>query len=287
MAIRVERAGGSTRFLWDEDLDRWVLVHTDDTETGGDLNVQSLADLQSGEVLAEDLTVSDTATYNTVEYSNSNTMKFNQYYLGDSSGSYFTNNEYQKVLTITPSASAQNYLVLGKITAQNGGSIHVVNFEVALRSETLPDLSWSTRFTESYTQQLIKPLLWTKETTTAGFIIAFQILNSTLYGNVTVDVDVVPRDSSQKANVTINNTVSSEQTSVDTGYTSRDMDKIFFVDNTSDVTFDSTGAVKIPVGTTAQRPSSPTVGMIRFNTDNDHFEGYTGSAWIHLDTTYL
>ena len=48
----------------------------------------------------------------------------------------------------------------------------------------------------------------------------------TIYGNVTVDIDVVPRNSSQKANVTINNNQSSEQTSIDAGYTANDMIKV-------------------------------------------------------------
>lgn len=40
-----------------------------------------------------------------------------------------------------------------------------------------------------------------------------------------------------------------------------------------------TGAMKVPVGTTAQRPSAPITGMIRFNTTTNKFEGYTGLAW--------
>lgn len=47
-----------------------------------------------------------------------------------------------------------------------------------------------------------------------------------------------------------------------------------------------TGALQLPVGTTAQRPQSPSVGMMRFNTDTNHFEGWTGSDWIHLETVY-
>ena len=35
-------------------------------------------------------------------------------------------------------------------------------------------------------------------------------------------------------------------------------------------------------GTTAQRPSAPQTGMIRFNTDLDSFEGYDGTAWSPL-----
>jgi hypothetical protein len=42
--------------------------------------------------------------------------------------------------------------------------------------------------------------------------------------------------------------------------------------------FTSTGAVKLPVGTVAQRPT-PVAGMLRFNDDSDEFEGYNGTAW--------
>jgi hypothetical protein len=45
------------------------------------------------------------------------------------------------------------------------------------------------------------------------------------------------------------------------------------------VTLDGTGAVTVPVGTVAERPSAPAAGMFRFNDDSDEFEGYDGSAW--------
>ena len=41
-------------------------------------------------------------------------------------------------------------------------------------------------------------------------------------------------------------------------------------------------AFKVPVGTTAQRPSSPQTGSIRYNTDEGTVEGYTGTYWINL-----
>jgi hypothetical protein len=43
-------------------------------------------------------------------------------------------------------------------------------------------------------------------------------------------------------------------------------------------TFTSTGAVKAPVGTTAERPT-PATGMIRYNSSNGQFEGYYASTW--------
>ena len=41
----------------------------------------------------------------------------------------------------------------------------------------------------------------------------------------------------------------------------------------SQANFLSTDDIKIPVGSTAQRPSSPVVGMIRFNSDTNQYEG--------------
>ncbi len=56
--------------------------------------------------------------------------------------------------------------------------------------------------------------------------------------------------------------------------------------NTADpaVTFEVSGtdAVLLASGTTAERPSTPTAGMIRFNSTTSKFEGYTGSAWVDL-----
>ena len=46
------------------------------------------------------------------------------------------------------------------------------------------------------------------------------------------------------------------------------------------VVFDaSTGAASLPVGSTAQRPASPSSGMFRFNSTANQFEGYNGSSW--------
>ena len=50
---------------------------------------------------------------------------------------------------------------------------------------------------------------------------------------------------------------------------------------TGDLIFDTTGALTLPDGTQAQRPT-PAQGMVRFNTDTTQFEGYNGSAWGSL-----
>jgi hypothetical protein len=43
--------------------------------------------------------------------------------------------------------------------------------------------------------------------------------------------------------------------------------------------FVSTGAVTIPAGTTAQRPSPAVNGMFRYNTSNSTFEAYISGSW--------
>ena len=42
---------------------------------------------------------------------------------------------------------------------------------------------------------------------------------------------------------------------------------------------DSTSAILVPKGTTAQRPGSPVAGQLRFNTTFSRFEGYNGTAF--------
>ena len=44
-------------------------------------------------------------------------------------------------------------------------------------------------------------------------------------------------------------------------------------------TIDDTGFINLPVGTTAQRPSSPELGMMRWNTDEEYVEFYNGTEW--------
>ena len=47
----------------------------------------------------------------------------------------------------------------------------------------------------------------------------------------------------------------------------------------SNVQFTTTDAVKLPVGTTAQRPAVPSTGEIRYNTTTGKLEFYNGSSW--------
>lgn len=50
------------------------------------------------------------------------------------------------------------------------------------------------------------------------------------------------------------------------------------------LTMTSTGAVKVPSGTTAQRDAHNSVGHFRYNTSTSTFEGYTVSGWIQFQS---
>jgi hypothetical protein len=54
------------------------------------------------------------------------------------------------------------------------------------------------------------------------------------------------------------------------------------VDIAGKLTLSGTGAAKLNVGTTAERPVSPVNGDIRYNSDTSKYEGYSGSSWGQL-----
>ena len=284
--------GDNAVLIWDESADQFVLGTTtaigttqgDLTVTNGNLQVDTLKNREQ-------------------RYTTSNMMKFNQLYTGAAAGSYFSQNEYQKIVTITPDGDSQNYQVSGRILVQNAGEIQTINFIAALRSNTLPDLDWSISYTEDHNGTAhFKPQLWTKETTTAGFIFAIQKVSSgDLYGTVTVDLDVIPRTSALLDNVTVNTTQDSEQTAVDTGYTANDMT---LVRSISGSTIQFAGAYTFPTsdGTNGQVLSTNGSGALSFEslaatdvtitanntTDETTYitfvDGATGSQGLETDT---
>ena len=49
------------------------------------------------------------------------------------------------------------------------------------------------------------------------------------------------------------------------------------------LTINDTGHIQLPTGTTGERPGSPTVGMVRFNTTTTSVEVYTAAGWVAAD----
>jgi hypothetical protein len=58
-----------------------------------------------------------------------------------------------------------------------------------------------------------------------------------------------------------------------------------FTPATGVTVFTGTGSIRLPAGGSAARPATPTVGMIRYNTDSNLFEGYDGT-WTVLQGVY-
>jgi len=182
-----------------------------------------------GNVTAGQLSVTGVSTVGLVNYEGlaskySLSRQYSTYYVGSS---YLVPDEYQKVVTIIPSGSFQNYQIVGRMVAQSGSNSQTINFNALLRANSLPDLSWNITYNEELagSSAYITPQLWTKETTTAGFVLAFKV-NVQIFGNVTCDFVVIPRSASQHNNVTLNTSSSSEQSIVDTGYTANDFTKV-------------------------------------------------------------
>lgn len=50
----------------------------------------------------------------------------------------------------------------------------------------------------------------------------------------------------------------------------------------ADVDFTGSGAIKLNVGTTAERPAVPVTGDVRYNSDTSKYEGYSNGSWGQL-----
>jgi len=61
-------------------------------------------------------------------------------------------------------------------------------------------------------------------------------------------------------------------------------DKSVSVEANGHVVMDTTYALKVPTGNSAQRPASPENGQIRYNTDLNEFEFYVNNAWEEART---
>lgn len=49
-----------------------------------------------------------------------------------------------------------------------------------------------------------------------------------------------------------------------------------------DTEINDNGFLKIPVGSSSERPSNPQEGDFRYNTDNGSLEFYNGTEWVNV-----
>lgn len=196
------------------------------------------ADTVSGKLTFPD--GSNSPEFKEIRYTDALGMRVFQTYLGTS---YFVSGEYQKLIRVTPSGDSKNWQLVGRIIAQSGANIQTLYVNVALRSNTLPDLSWTTAYNEELStasSRYITPYLWTDETS-GDFIFVVKV-DSQIYGNITMELDVIERNSGDLADVTVYREPITEQTTVDAGYTENSFTRLTSI--TTDG-FDVTGNITV------------------------------------------
>lgn len=111
--------------------------------------------------------------------------------------------------------------------------------------------------------------LFVKEIVTENIRITDNYIETTL-SNSDIDIRANGSGSINLEDISIaDNTISAESDLV--------------IDPASEITvFDSTGAISLPSGTTAERPA-PEAGLVRYNSQLERFEGFDGSFWIQLN----
>jgi hypothetical protein len=179
----------------------------------------------------------------------------------------YSNSKVWGDLTVTGTINAlSDVTISGNITLanQNAGSI---NFAAGIASDIIP--------ATTNTYSLGNPTYnWSDVYSNNLYVGNISIKNntiSTISSNSDLSLSGNGTGSVNVENLSINN------------YTISTTDDITFTPGTGDsVIINSTGAIKIPVGGTMQRPSTSLTGMIRFNTDYNQYEGYDGSYWMPL-----
>jgi hypothetical protein len=98
-----------------------------------------------------------------------------------------------------------------------------------------------------------------------------NVIDSTDSSAITITPDVT-----MSAGVTVGNHVlPSSSSNIDLGSNSFEFRDLYL---SGTAVLSGTGAIQIPTGTEAERPT-PATGQLRFNTDEGTFEGYDGAEW--------
>ena len=117
---------------------------------------------------------------------------------------------------------------------------------------------------------------------------AFDANTANFYGDVVIAGNITVGDANTDS-ITVSadfesNLIPNESTTYSLGTTGKNWLSLFadnILNDTGIVTFGGTGAVAFPSANTALRPTGP-AGMLRFNSDENRFEGYDGTQWSGL-----
>lgn len=263
LVLEETMSGANGVWRWKSDLG--VLKLYRNTATARDFSTNS-SDLEistTGEVkVTNNFTANNIAKLNQIKYRYANTQEFSTSYVPVS---YLTAGEFQELLTVTPPGSSRNYDLRGTVFIQSGSACQVIDFNLVLRSDVLPQLSWNCVFEEHLTGGAlpwVKPVLWVKETTPAEFKMALQGLTGTVH-NITMHVRVVNRDSSYN-DVVVNTVSSSDVAAMPAGFVQVDFDKIATIDHTSVEYVQSVKAPSFVGSLTGNASTATTAASVEF-----------------------
>jgi hypothetical protein len=275
-------------------------VTTTDFTSSGNLSVSGTSTLSGNTSVG----ASSSNTLNIVASVNSNIVPSttNTYSLGSSS--YYWNNGY-----ITTINTAGMQITSNSITATGTNS----NLQLSANgtgSVTIPTSNFSVTnnvaitgtLTVSGTSTLGVVGITGTITQTGDFN---QTGNFSTSGNVTVSGNITGSGSLTIPNITISgNTITTNTGNLDLYLLANGTGSVFAESikvtnnniqasgsynnilltpqSTGSVVINNTQSLVVPVGTAAQRPGTPTNGMVRYNSDVNRYEGYANGYWTNL-----
>lgn len=135
--------------------------------------------------------------------------------------SYWNQNEYIELFTVTPNGASQNYFVEGCIKAQASHSMDILRFSVSVRSNTLPTLVYYAAYDRERmgTDFGLKPYIW-YDTTNGVIKVAVKNTSSAGIHNAEFELNISARNTAQsRDNVSYSG---AERAAVTSGFTEYD-----------------------------------------------------------------
>ena len=262
----VERGtAANTGFIWDESSDRWSAINTsEDGTTAGNVTIASYADIQGANFYGNganltgvvstlsaltDTTISSLAGGNMLIYDGTNSWD-NVVMSGDAtlaaSGALTISSQAVETGMIAAGAITSGLLAANSVTAAKIPNGSILNEHLADDAVGADELAASAVVEASIVNASV----------TGAKIAANTITVANIADNA-VDATKIASNSILTRHID-DNQITGDQ----------------IADN---IVLSGTGTLRLPDGTTAQRPGSAALGMVRFNTDNNLFEGYSGS----------
>mgnify|MGYP005989194997 CR=1 FL=1 len=264
--IIVERGtSANVGWIWDESADRWSAINTtEDGTTAGNVTISSYADVHGGAFYGDgsnltgvvstlsaltDTSISSLSSGQIIVYDGSNSFD-NVTVSGDATlaanGALTISSQAVEQSMIATGAVGSGQLAANSVTAAKIPNGSILNEHLADDAVGADELAANSVVEASIVNASV----------TSAKIAANTIATSNIADNA-VDATKIASNSILTRHID-DNQITGDQLA-------------------DDLVLSGTGSLRVPDGTTGQRPGSPALGMIRFNTDNNLFEGYSGS----------